>query len=538
MYSSFVFPRQSLTPGIQPTLVSSHSMSRMNVNVNVLPIANVRYLFTSSPASYNTPFKNQDNPYAHTIPTILSSMEETSKKIHTPPRFRVLLFPWLAHGHISPFLELSKRLAKNNFQIYFCSTEVNLNFINKNKTLDEYFSDHSMELVLLDLPDMPELPRHNHTTKNLPLHLKSTLKIVFYMGKTNFQNILNTLKPDLLIYDVFQPWASELAALNHIPSVHFVTCGAVNMSFFYHCVKYGFSGFNETYPFPSIFMRDYEINRMAAIAQGSSTIEPQEAQLSPKCFELSSDIILVKSWRGIEGKYIDHLSLSCGKKVLALGPLHEPEDDTKEEENNSHIIKFLNTKDQSSVVYVSFGSEYFLSQEEREEMAYGLELSNAYFIWVIRFPVGNAITLEEALPEGFLERVKERGLVVNGWAPQVKILGHPSTGGFVSHCGWNSVIESIYYGVPLLALPMLYDQFINARLAVEIGVGIEILKDEDGQIKRAEVTKVINKVVVEKKEGELQREKARELIKKLREEGEGELLEAVEKLRLLCSKNK
>ena len=85
---------------------------------------------------------------------------------------------------------------------------------------------------------------------------------------------------------------------------------------------------------------------------------------------------------------------------------------------------------------------------------------------------------------------------------------------------------------------MHLDQPLHARLAVEIGVGIEILKDEDGPIKRDEVTKVINKVVVEKKEGELQRENARQLSKKLREEGEGELLEAVEKLRLLCSKNK
>mgnify|MGYP004716499819 CR=1 FL=1 len=79
----------------------------------------------------------------------------------------------------------------------------------------------------------------------------------------------------------------------------------------------------------------------------------------------------MKSWRGIEGKYIDHLSLSCGKKVLALGPLHEPEDDTKEEENNSNIIKFLNTKDQSSVVYVSFGSEYFLSRKKGKKWHMG-----------------------------------------------------------------------------------------------------------------------------------------------------------------------
>ncbi|XP_027150547.1 beta-D-glucosyl crocetin beta-1,6-glucosyltransferase-like [Coffea eugenioides] len=190
-------------------------------------------------------------------------------------------------------------------------------------------------------------------------------------------------------------------------------------------------------------------------------------------------------------------------------PLAEPKhDDTKEEEdeeNSSHLIKFLNDRGESSVVYVSFGSEIFLSKEDREEMAYGLELSNANFVWVLRFPVGDAIALEEALPEGFLEMVKTRGVVVDGWAPQAKFLNIP-------------------------ALPH------HARsLAVEVGVGIEMLRDEDGRIKRENVAKVIKEVVVEKTElGESVKQKAKELSHKLREEGEEELHESVEKLRSLC----
>ncbi|XP_027148334.1 beta-D-glucosyl crocetin beta-1,6-glucosyltransferase-like [Coffea eugenioides] len=471
-------------------------------------------------------------------------MEKTSNESNTR-RFRVLMFPWLAHGHISPFLELSKRLAQNNFQIYFCSTEVNLSFIKKDRNLDEYFSDHSIELVQLDLPHFPELPPHYHTTKNLPPHLHLTLHVAFYMGKTNFQNILNILQPDLLIYDMFQAWASELASLIHIPSVLFLCGGAVfwSWSYFYHVMNEGNSGIDGTYPFPAIFLRDYEIKNSAAWFLEFKKNVPEEVVLSmTKSFEVSSDIVLLKTCREIDGKYIDHFSSSRGKKILAVGPLIElKHDDTKmeeETESSSHIIEFLNGREESSVVYVSFGSEYFLSEEEREEMAYGLELSNANFIWVVRFPVGHAIALEEALPEGFLERVKDRGVVVDGWAPQAKILEHPSTGGFVSHCGWSSFMESLYYGVPLLALPMLYDQPLQARLAVEIGVGIEILRDEDGRIKRENVAKVIKEVVVEKIElGESVKQKAKELGHKLREEGEGQLHEAVEKLKSLCSKN-
>lgn len=152
--------------------------------------------------------------------------------------------------------------------------------------------------------------------------------------------------------------------------------------------------------------------------------------------------------------------------------------------------------------------------------------------------MGHAVALEAALPEGFLERVEERGIVVDGWSPQAKILQHPSTGGFVSHCGWGSVMESIYYGVPLLALPMHLDQPVNARLAVEIGVGIEIMRDQDGQIKREEVAKAINMVVADsRKVGVLLREKAKEMSNKLREEGEEELNEALETLRKLCSRH-
>ncbi|XP_071910194.1 mogroside IIIx synthase-like [Coffea arabica] len=425
------------------------------------------------------------------------------------------MFPWLAHGHISPFIELSKRLAKNKFKIYFCSTEINLNFIKESKSFDENSSDHSIELVRLDLPDFPELPPHYHTTKNLPPHLTSTLKLAFRMSKPSFSNILNTLKPDLLIYDVLQSWAAELAAFNSIPSVLFLIIGAANISFFYHGTNCRVSGTNETYPFSEIFFRDYEMKKIIATYQELTKLESEEAEVF-KCFELSSDIVLVKSWTEIEGRYIDHLSLCSGKKVVSVGPLNNQDDDTKEEEeqeDNSHIIKFLNSKDESSVVYVSFGSEYFLSKEEREEIAYGLELSNANFIWLVRFPMGHAVALQEALPEGFLHRVKERGIVVDGWAPQAKILQHSNTGGFLSHCGWGSVMESIYDGVPLLALPMQHDQPLNARLVVDVGFGIEILRDEDGQIKREEVAKVINMVVVEKtKAGELLTQKARERV--------------------------
>ncbi|KAL3505718.1 hypothetical protein ACH5RR_031100 [Cinchona calisaya] len=445
--------------------------------------------------------------------------------------FRVLMFPWLAHGHISPFLQLSKKLTERNFHIYFCSTAINFSFIKKHISDDH----QSIELVELHLPELPELPPHYHTTKNLPPHLLSTLVKSFQNASSSFISIIKNLSPDLLIYDGFQSWAPALAAQNNIPSVHLLTSGAATMSFFYHSIVYSFDS-DHGFPFSEIFLRDYEIKNLhaARVEEQKKGLVADNHDYVLRCFDLSSEIVLIKSCREVEKKYLDYLSFLCGKKMVTLGPLIL--ESTKEEENDYlDIINFLNNKDQSSVVFVSFGSEFFSSKEEREEIACGLELSNVNFIWVVRSPVGKEISIEEAVPEGFLERVKERGMVVKEWAPQAKILEHSSTGGFVSHCGWSSTIESLYYGVPLIAMPMHHDQPFNARLLVEFGVGIEVLRGDNGQLKREEIARVIRMVVLEKA-GEETREKARELSRKLRIKGEEELDEALEELRNLCSK--
>ncbi|GFP93057.1 beta-d-glucosyl crocetin beta-1 6-glucosyltransferase, partial [Phtheirospermum japonicum] len=107
-------------------------------------------------------------------------------------------------------------------------------------------------------------------------------------------------------------------------------------------------------------------------------------------------------------------------------------------------------------------------------------MSRVNFIWVLRFPLDEKIkSTREKLPRGFIERVGVRGLVVEGWAPQRRILSHPSVGGFLSHCGWSSVMEGIFSGVPIVALPMHLDQPLNARLVEEVGLGEEAVRSRD-----------------------------------------------------------
>lgn len=120
-----------------------------------------------------------------------------------------------------------------------------------------------------------------------------------------------------------------------------------------------------------------------------------------------------------------------------------------------------------------------------------MEISEANFIWIVRFPNGDETAVEAAVPEGFIERSRERGKIVKGWAPQTEILAHRSTGGHMSHCGWSSFMESLMYGVPVIGAPMQLDGPIVARLAEEIGVGLEIKRDEEGRMMRDEIAGAI-----------------------------------------------
>ncbi|KAL4587031.1 hypothetical protein LXL04_011680 [Taraxacum kok-saghyz] len=427
----------------------------------------------------------------------------------------ILMFPWLGHGHISPFLELSKKLNTTNlFDIYLCSTPVNLTSIK---------TSPAIQLIELHLPPLPELPPHLHTTNGLPPHLMPVLKKAFDMASDGFSEILKTLKPDLLIYDIIQPWAPVAASALEIPSVVFITTSIAAMMVHFHLSNRP----GIPLPFSTIFYRSYEYAKIVK----NSDIKSKDEDFVMKCVDRSSSIVLVKSFKEIEGKYSDYLSVLTEKKIVPVGPLVA---DPSPEMKQNNVIQWLDTKATRSTVFVSFGSEYFLSDDDLEEIAYGLEMSNVNFIWVLRFPnVERKVTLTEALPFGFLERVKDRGLVIEGWAPQAKILGHKNIGGFVSHCGWSSVMEAMKYGVPMVAMPMHLDQPINARLVEEVGIGVEVVRDEDGRLRREKMAAVVQQVVLSKL-GEVVREKAKKVSSALSVIGEEEIDAAAVELLQLC----
>lgn len=438
----------------------------------------------------------------------------------------VLMLPWLAHGHISPFLDLAKKLSSRNFSVYLCSTPINLDSIKKNVT-DRW--SNSIHLVELNLPPLPDLPPHHHTTNGLPPHLMVSLQTAFANSSLNFQRIFESVKPDVLIYDYNQPWAADIALSNNIPAVQFLLSSAIFSSRMHHMMVCDSS---VSFPFP-ISIHKYSIEKMKARFESF----PDLAKEGYRAREASrkSKVVLRRTFRDIEGKYIDYISVLSQKKSIPVGPLVEEE--LEDTDDHTETVQFLDKKEESSVVFVSFGSENFLSKDEIQEIAYGLELSKLSFIWVVRFPFGENMKLEEALPLGFLDKVGDRGLVMVGWAPQAKILRHPSTGAFVSHCGWGSLMESMMFGVPVIAMPIQIDQPFNTVVVKEVGVGQEVERDENGRFKREEIAKVIRNVVLEKS-GETVRMKAKEMREKIKENGDKEIDEVVEELVKLCKEKK
>ncbi|KAJ7290877.1 hypothetical protein O6H91_06G139500 [Diphasiastrum complanatum] len=120
-------------------------------------------------------------------------------------------------------------------------------------------------------------------------------------------------------------------------------------------------------------------------------------------------------------------------------------------ETDSEYLQWLDAQATSSVLYISFGSVAILSARQIQELAKALDACQQAFLWILRLP--RSATEATELPESFLSRTHSRGLIISTWAPQLLILSHPSTGGFLTHCGWNSILESICSAVPVLPLP-------------------------------------------------------------------------------------
>ncbi|XP_019199051.1 PREDICTED: zeatin O-glucosyltransferase-like [Ipomoea nil] len=240
---------------------------------------------------------------------------------------------------------------------------------------------------------------------------------------------------------------------------------------------------------------------------------------------------LYDTCRPMEGPYLDILAKLyrfTGKgKLWAIGPLNPLS--TNPAKQRHRCLEWLDKQPPKSVVLVSFGTLTSLSDEQISELAKGLEQSQQKFIWVVR-DVLKGENGRIGLPEGYQDRVEGRGLILRDWAPQLEILDHPSTGAFLTHCGWNSCMESISRGVPLATWPIHFDQPRNALLMTEvlkIGIAVKDWARRNEVIPSETVRKAVEKLMASP-EGEKLRTRAAALGKDVKQsvmDGGGSRLE-------------
>ncbi|KAL2349091.1 hypothetical protein Fmac_003091 [Flemingia macrophylla] len=394
-------------------------------------------------------------------------------------KVHILMFPYPAQGHILALLDLTHHLALAGLTITILITPKNLPILNP---LLSSHPPNTIQTLLLPFPPHPNIPAH---VENLR-HLSNA-------GNYPVINALSKLQPQIihwfsthpnpplaLISDFFLGWTHHLAAHLAIPRIAFYGVSAFLANVLHHCWRNpdllnatslvhfphlpGTPSFERDH-LPSVFLRYRESDPESDLVR--------ESFLSNHAAWGS----VLNTFRAFEGPHLGRFP-----RAFAVGPLGSERAEAQPE-RGSEILEWLDAvEEESSVLYVCFGSQKLLKKEQMEALALGLERSQTRFLWVVKTP-STEDQLEKGyglLPEGFEGRVAGRGLVVKGWAPQVAILSHRAVGGFLSHCGWNSVMEGMLSGVAIVGWPMEADQFVNASLVVEErGVGVRVCSGAD-----------------------------------------------------------
>ena len=298
------------------------------------------------------------------------------------------------------------------------------------------------------------------------------------------EKLVQQHKPDAIISDLNIPWTAEIARKCGIPRLvfHGSCCFSLCLTTCAGQYKPHAIVSSDTEPFlvPGLPHPVYITkSQMPDRFFGNLGLD----EFFEKFIEAERDTygVVSNTFYEIEPEYVKLYEKIAGKKVWPVGPvslfntkaLDMAERGNRASIDKDQVLTWLDSKKPNSVLYVCFGSLCEFPKSQLLEIGLGLESSKASFIWVIREKDGDGF-----LPEDFEERVRDRALIIKGWAPQVLILNHSAVGGFMTHCGWNSVLESVTTGVPLITWPLFAEQFYNEnfvlnRLGIGAGIGVE-----------------------------------------------------------------
>ncbi|KAF8751361.1 hypothetical protein HU200_012032 [Digitaria exilis] len=329
---------------------------------------------------------------------------------------------------------------------------------------------------------------------------------------------------DALVLDMFCGNALDVAAELNLPVYYFYASGAGDVAVFVNL-----SRSNTTTSSSVELDGDTVLSFPGAPPFKASDLPKEISNASPGAKPIlhalsrlpEADGILINTFESLEPRAVralrdglcvpDHST----PPVYCIGPLVSGGG-----ENEHECLRWLDTQPENSVVFLSFGSMGTFPTKQLEEIAVGLERSGQRFLWVVRSPrdpedmSGKPLPepdLDALLPEGFLGRTKDMGLVVKSWAPQVDVLRHRATGAFVTHCGWNSTLEGITTGLPLLCWPLYAEQRMNKVFIVEeMKVGVE-MSGYDEEVVTAEEVETKVRWVMESEGGQALRKRVEEV---------------------------
>ncbi|XP_039164809.1 7-deoxyloganetin glucosyltransferase-like [Eucalyptus grandis] len=434
--------------------------------------------------------------------------------------------PYPAQGHINPMLNLAKLLHHRGFHVTFVNTEYNHSRLLRSRGPSSL--DGLPSFRFRTIPDGLPPSDVADATQDIPALCQSTSKFCLpyfrdLLERLNEESTTSGSPPvSCVVSDGVMSFTLDAAEAIGVPEVLFWTtsaCGFMGYVQYRNLVDKGLTPLKDASYLTNGYldtiidwipgMRNIRLRDLPSFIQ---TTNPDDLMIHFVLRETErakrASAIVFNTFDRLEHEVLDALKATF-PSICTLGPLHLlteqlPDDDTKSIGSNLWkedlgCLEWLDSKPPGSVVYVNFGSITVMSPTQLVEFAWGLANSGQMFLWVIRpdLVVGDTAIL----PSEFSATTRERSLLAS-WCPQERVLNHPAVGGFLTHSGWNSTIESITAGVPMLCWPFFAEQQTNCRYSCEEwGIGMEI----DGDVKRDKVEKQVRELM----EGETGKEMKR-----------------------------
>ncbi|KAA8532159.1 hypothetical protein F0562_006699 [Nyssa sinensis] len=417
---------------------------------------------------------------------------EADEKTH------IVIIPFPVQGHINPMLQFSKRLASKGLRVTLLTTTSNKESLQSetNGVIVESISNN------LDVASIEALVDRFKTVAS-----QSLPEIIAKYGASGYP-------VSCLVYDSVMPWALDIAK----------QLGLTGASFFTQACAVGAIYCNIQRGLLSLPLEGTTVSIAGlptlSISDLPSFVYDRESypSLVDRVLDRFSNVdqadwIFFNTFDHLEEEVVNWMASQW--PIKTIGPtipsmyLDKRLTDDKDyglslfKPDAAACMNWLDNKQIGSVVYVSFGSLANLGEEQMDELACGLMRSNNYFLWVVRASEGSK------LPSNLKAETSEKGLVVN-WCPQLEVLSHQAVGCFMTHCGWNSTLEALSLGVPMVAMPQWTDQTTNAKFVVDVWqAGVRVKVNEKGIVGREEIEVCIKEVM----EGERGKELKRNAVK-------------------------